>query len=69
MMEDRFWLSARHQQDEENEAWEQLIARATIQALADSGAELASDEEREEAEYYRRPEVCLRKISLPPDPP
>ena len=29
----------------------------------------ASDEEREEAEYYRRPETCLRKISLPPDPP
>ena len=29
----------------------------------------ASDEERREAEYYRRPEVCLRKISMPPDPP
>ncbi len=29
----------------------------------------ASDAEREEAEYYRRPETCLRKISLPPDPP
>ncbi|MBT3170012.1 MAG: FAD-dependent oxidoreductase [Rhodospirillaceae bacterium] len=29
----------------------------------------ASDEEREEAEYYRRPETCLTKISLPPDPP
>jgi len=29
----------------------------------------ASDKEREEAEYYRRPETCLRKISLPPDPP
>ena len=31
--------------------------------------DFASDEERVEAEYYRRPEVCLRKISLPPDPP
>lgn len=29
----------------------------------------ASEEERAEAEYYRRPETCLRKISLPPDPP
>lgn len=29
----------------------------------------ASEEERREAEYYRRPETCLRKISLPPDPP
>ena len=29
----------------------------------------ASEEERREAEYYRRPETCLTKISLPPDPP
>ncbi len=29
----------------------------------------ASEEERIEAEYYRRPETCLREISLPPDPP
>ena len=29
----------------------------------------ASDGERAEAEYYRRPETCLRNISLPPDPP
>jgi 2-polyprenyl-6-methoxyphenol hydroxylase-like FAD-dependent oxidoreductase len=29
----------------------------------------ASEEERAEAEYYRRPETCLREISLPPDPP
>ena len=31
--------------------------------------EFASEEERREAEYYHRPETCLRKISLPPDPP
>ena len=29
----------------------------------------ASDKERAEAEHYRRPETCLRNISLPPDPP
>ena len=28
----------------------------------------ATEEERAEAEYYRRPEICLRNISLPPDP-
>jgi hypothetical protein len=43
LMEDRYWLSARHQQDEANEAWEQRIAQATIKAVADSGATLASD--------------------------
>ena len=43
MMEDRYWLSARHQQDEENEAWAQRIASATIQAIAASGATLAED--------------------------
>ncbi|MBM3243137.1 hypothetical protein FJZ31_43310 [Candidatus Poribacteria bacterium] len=42
-IEDRYWLSARYQQDEENEAWEQRIARETIQAIADSGAVLVED--------------------------
>lgn len=28
-----------------------------------------SEEERLEAEHYRKPETCLRKISMPPDPP
>ena len=45
LMDDRYWLSARHQQDENNEAWEQRIASATIKAIADSGATLASDED------------------------
>lgn len=45
LMEDRYWLSARRQQDEENEAWEQRIARETIKAVANSGAALASDED------------------------
>ena len=43
LMGDKYWLSARHQQDEENEEWEQRAARATIQAIADSGANLAED--------------------------
>jgi hypothetical protein len=40
----RYWLSARHQQDEENEAWEQRIAWETIQAIADSGTVLVEDD-------------------------
>ena len=43
LMDDRYWLSARRQPDAENEAWEQKAARATIQAIADSGATLAGD--------------------------
>jgi len=39
-----YWLSARHQRDEEGEAWEQRIARETIQAIADSGAVLVEDD-------------------------
>lgn len=44
-MADHFWLSARHQKDSTDETWEQRIARTTIQAIADSGATLASDED------------------------
>jgi hypothetical protein len=43
MMEERYWLSARHQQDQENEAWAQRVARSTIQAIADGGGVLAED--------------------------
>lgn len=43
LMGDHYWLSARHQQDPESEEWEQRAARATIQAIADSGATLAED--------------------------
>lgn len=43
LMDDRYWLSARRQPDAENEQWEQRAARATIQAIADSGATLAND--------------------------
>ncbi|MEE2659225.1 MAG: hypothetical protein VX733_12020 [Candidatus Latescibacterota bacterium] len=42
-MDNRFWLSARHLPDEEGEEWEQRAARATIQAIEQSGAILASD--------------------------
>jgi hypothetical protein len=43
-IKDHYWLSARHQQDEENEAWEERIARETIQAIADSGAVLVEED-------------------------
>ncbi len=45
LMEDRYWLSARHQQDQENEAWAQRVSQAAIKAIADSGAVLASDDD------------------------
>ena len=45
LMEDRFWFSARHQRDPENEEWEQRIAHEVIQAIAGSGTVLASDED------------------------
>jgi hypothetical protein len=45
LMGGRYWLSARHQKDPEDEAWEQRAARATIQAIADSGATLAEDQD------------------------
>ena len=28
-----------------------------------------TEEERTETDYYRRPDVCLKKIAVPPDPP
>lgn len=43
LMGDKFWLSARHQKDPENEAWEQRAAQETIRAIAASGATLAED--------------------------
>jgi len=43
LMGDRYWLSARHQTDEESEGWEQRAATATIQAIAEGGAVLAED--------------------------
>ena len=43
LMGDKYWLSARHQRDEENQKWEEKAARATIQAIADCGATLAED--------------------------
>jgi hypothetical protein len=43
LMRNRYWLSARHQQDAQNEAWEKRIATATIKAIADFGGVLADD--------------------------
>ena len=45
LMEDRYWLSARHQQDNDNEEWEGKAAQATIQAIAAAGAVLAEDDD------------------------
>ncbi len=42
-MQGRYWLSARHQQDPENQTWEERIARKTIQAIAAAGGVLAED--------------------------
>ena len=44
-MEDRFWLSARHQPDPENEEWEKRVATATICAVEASGGTLADDDD------------------------
>ena len=44
-MDDRYWLSARHQADPENEAWEHRVATATIGAVEAAGATLAADED------------------------
>jgi len=43
LMGDKYWLSARHKRNEEDEAWEQKIAHAVIQTIAESGATLADD--------------------------
>lgn len=45
LMGDRYWLSARRQQDEEGQQWEERVAQATIRAIAASGATLAADED------------------------
>lgn len=41
---DSFWFSARHQQNDDDQQWEQHMAAAMIAAVADSGAPLAPDE-------------------------
>ncbi len=43
LMEDRFWLSARHQADAENQRWEEKAASAIVEAIAASGAPIAED--------------------------
>ena len=45
LMEDRFWLSARHQADPENQKWEARAATVTIAAIEASGATLARDDD------------------------
>jgi hypothetical protein len=45
LMEDRFWLSARHQADPQNQQWEARAATETIAAIAASGGTLAEDDD------------------------
>jgi len=45
LMADRYWLSARTQPDPLNQEWEEKAARATIRAIADSGATLAGEDD------------------------
>jgi len=56
---DRFWLSARTQQDEEGQKWEERAARETIQAIADLGVELAREEEDDPASFFTRSERAV----------
>lgn len=42
-MDDRYWLSARRQMDDEGQEWEERAARATIAAVEAAGAKLAED--------------------------
>jgi hypothetical protein len=51
---DAFWMSARHQRNQEDEGWEERMAREAIQAVAASGARLV------EAEYS--PGSFFRKL-------
>lgn len=44
-MDDRFWLSARKLPDADGQSWEAKAATATINAIADSGATLATDKD------------------------
>ena len=45
LMGDHYWLSARAQADAELQQWEERAARATIAAVAASGATLAGDDD------------------------
>ena len=45
LMEDRFWLSARHQMTAQDEEWEKRAAEAAMKAIVDSGATLARDDD------------------------
>ncbi|MGY8826846.1 MAG: hypothetical protein ACKVJG_23495 [Candidatus Latescibacterota bacterium] len=43
IMENRFWLSARHQADADNQLWEERAASAVVAAIATMGAPIAED--------------------------
>lgn len=43
IMGNRFWLSARHQADADNQLWEERAASAVVNAIAANGAPIAED--------------------------
>lgn len=43
LMEDRYWLSARHQADVTNQVWEERVAAATMREIVAAGGILAED--------------------------
>jgi hypothetical protein len=43
LMQDRYWLSARHQADAENQVWEERVAAATMRGIVAAGGNLAED--------------------------
>ncbi len=49
----RFWLSARHQRDDEGEEWENQIAQQVIGAIGETGVELAREDEVGSAFFTR----------------
>ena len=58
LMADRYWLSARAQPDPTNQDWEEKAARATIQAIAESGANLAGDDDAP-SKWFTRSEKAV----------
>ena len=58
LMDDRYWLSARKQMDDESQRWEEQAARSTIQAIADSGATLAHDDDAP-SQWFTRSEQAV----------
>ncbi len=57
-MQERYWLSARNLADPEGQEWEEKAAKATIQAIADSGATLANDDDAP-SQWFTKSETAV----------